>query len=319
MGRYLIRRLIQAFFIIIIITVVTFTIVRASSDPMSQFANNKNISPADRARIRKSLGLDEPMYMQYLYWLGNTAQGNFGYSFTTKEPVSVMILDRLPQTLILMGAALGFTILCSLLFGIYSATHQYSVGDNVITTMSFIGYSMPVFFIGLGLIYVFAVGFRKAGLPYLPTGADIWDQNNPVEWVRHLILPVITLSAISIAGYTRYLRSSMLEVKNQDYMRTAKSKGLSDRTTLYRHALKNASLPFVTVIGLDIAALFAGALVTETIFSWPGMGRLFWDHAEQGDFPVMMGILLISSVIVVFGQIVVDLFYTFLDPRIKLA
>lgn len=319
MGRYLVRRLIQALVIVIIITIVTFAIVRLSSDPMAQYTNNKNISAADRARIAHNLGLDQPLYVQYVIWMGNTIQGNFGISLTTHQTVASMIMERLPHTMVLMTFALVLTIASGLVLGVYSATHQYSLGDNVITGLSFIGYSMPVFFIGFSLIYIFAVGFKNAGLPYLPTGADSWNQQNPVEWVRHIILPGITLAAISIAGYTRYLRSSMLEVLNQDYIRTARAKGLSERATLWKHALKNAALPFVTVVGLDLPALFAGALVTEEIFSWPGMGRLFWEGANAGDFPVMMAILLISSVLVVVTQIFVDVIYTFLDPRIKLA
>ncbi len=319
MGRYIVRRLIQAIIIIFIITIVSFLVARAAADPMAQYSNNKNITAADKARIRTALGLDQPLPLQYLAWLGNTVRGDFGYSFVTHEKVSDLIAERLPQTLILMLSALTVTVAIALGAGIYSATRQYSFGDNLITTISFIGYSMPVFFVGLSLIYIFAVGFKQWGLPYLPTGTDIWDQRNPVEWVRHLVLPVVTLAAIESAGYTRYLRSSLLDVLHQDYIRTARAKGLAERVTLWRHALKNAALPFVTVLGLNVPLLFGGALVTETIFSWPGMGRLFWDHAEQGDFPVMMGVLLIVSTLVVVGQIAVDVVYTFLDPRIKLA
>lgn len=319
MGRYIVRRLLQGFLIIFIITVVSFAVSQASADPLAQYAHVKNISAEDRANLRKALGLDQPIYVQYFFWLGNAAQGNLGYSFTTKDKVTDLILDRLPQTLILMVTSIIVIAVLSLLLGIYSAIRQYSIGDNIITALSFIGFSMPVFFIGLSLIYIFAVGFKNWGLPYLPTGTDTWNESDPIEWVRHLILPVITLAAIQIAGYTRYLRSSLLETLHLDYIRTARAKGLAERVVLWRHALKNAALPFVTVLGLDIPFLFSGALVTETIFSWPGMGRLFWDHAEQGDFPVMMGILLVVAILVVVFQIAVDVVYTFLDPRIKLA
>lgn len=319
MGRYLVRRLIQGVFIVLIITIVVFIVSRMSADPLAAYATNPRITAEDKARLRAALGLDQPMYVQYVYWLGNAAQGNFGYSFTTKQKVTDLIADRFPQTMVLMLSSLFVIVVLSLALGVYSAVRQYSLGDNIITAISFIGYSMPVFFIGLSLIYIFAVGFKNAGLPYLPTGTDIWNQSDPIEWIRHLILPVITLAAIQIAGYTRYLRSSLLEVLHQDYIRTARAKGLAERVMILRHALKNAALPFVTVLGLDVPFLFGGALVTETIFSWPGMGRLFWEHAEQGDFPVMMAILLITSILVVSGQIVVDIAYTFLDPRIRLA
>lgn len=319
MSRYIIRRLIQAVLIIFVITIVTFVVGRAAADPMAAYTNNPRISAEDKARIRHNLGLDQPLPVQYLSWLGGVVKGDFGNSFTTKQKVTDMIAERLPATLILMICALITTVIVSLLAGVYAATHQYSAGDNLITAATFIGFSMPVFFIGLSLIFIFGVGFKAWGLPYLPTGTEVWDQNNPIEWIKHLILPVATLTLIQAAGYTRYLRSSLLDVRHQDYVRTAKAKGLSDRVVLWKHSLKNASLPFVTILGLDIALLFGGALVTETIFSWPGIGRLFWEQSNAGDFPVMMAILLIVSTMVVLGQIVVDVVYTFLDPRIKLA
>lgn len=319
MSRYIIRRLIQSFFTILIITVVVFIVGRAAADPMAAYSNNVRISAEDKARIAHNLGLDQPLPVQYLTWLGNVVRGDLGTSFVTHQKVSVMIMERLPATLALMISALIATVLVSLAAGVYAATHQYSAGDNLITAATFIGFSLPVFFVGLSLIFIFGVGFKAWGLPYLPTGTGIWNQNNPIEWVRHLVLPVLTLTLIQAAGYTRYLRSSLLDVQHQDYVRTARSKGLSDRVVLWRHALKNASLPFVTVLGLDIALLFGGALVTETIFSWPGLGRLFWEQSNAGDFPVMMAILLIVVTLVVIGQIVVDVVYTFLDPRIKLA
>lgn len=319
MSRYIIRRLIQSFFTILVITVVIFIVGRAAADPMAAYTNNPRITAEDKARIAHNLGLDRPLPVQYLTWLGDVARGDLGTSFVTHQKVGDMIMERLPATLALMVSALIATVLVSLVAGVYAATHQYSAGDNLITAATFIGFSMPVFFIGLSLIFIFGVGFKAWGLPYLPTGTDIWDQNDPIEWARHLVLPVLTLTLIQAAGYTRYLRSSLLDVQHQDYIRTAKSKGLADRVVLWKHALKNASLPFVTVLGLDIALLFGGALVTETIFSWPGLGRLFWEQSNAGDFPVMMAILLIVVTLVVVGQIVVDVVYTFLDPRIKLA
>ncbi|MCC7163156.1 MAG: ABC transporter permease [Anaerolineae bacterium] len=319
MSRYIIRRLIQSFFTILVITTVIFVVGRAAADPMAAYTNNPRITAEDKARIAHNLGLDRPLPVQYLTWLGDVARGDLGTSFVTHQKVSDMIMERLPATLALMISALIATVIVSLIAGVFAATHQYSAGDNLITAATFIGFSMPVFFIGLSLIFIFGVGFKAWGLPYLPTGTDIWDQNDPIEWARHLVLPVLTLTLIQAAGYTRYLRSSLLDVQHQDYIRTAKSKGLADRAVLWKHALKNASLPFVTVLGLDIALLFGGALVTETIFSWPGLGRLFWEQSNAGDFPVMMAILLIVVTLVVVGQIVVDVVYTFLDPRIKLA
>ena len=326
MVAYIVRRLIQGAVILMIISFVGFILTRLSGDPLAQYTNNPRISAADKARIAKELGVDQPLPAQYLGWLGKAVRLDFGYSFTTREPVIKRIAERLPNTLILMITAEIVIITVSLIVGIYQATHQYSFLDNLLTSISFIGYSMPIFFIALGLILIFAVWFKDLNvrqgltwLPYLPTGANIWDQSKIENWVRQMILPVTSLTIISVAGYTRYVRSSMLEVLSQDYVRTARAKGLAERTVVMRHALKNAALPFVTIIGLDIPFLLSGAIVTETVFSWPGMGRLFWEQAGRGDFPVVMGILILVAVAVVVFQILTDVVYTLLDPRIRLG
>jgi peptide/nickel transport system permease protein len=319
MWPYLIRRIAQGVLILFIITMLCFLLTRLSSDPMSQYANKPGITAADRAAIAKSLGLDQPLPVQYIKWLGLALQGNLGNSFFSKQPVLTMIGQRLPLTLILMVTAEIFIILTSLVLGVIAAVKQYSLIDNVITSFSFVGYSMPIFFIAFGCIEVFAVQFKAWNLPYLPTGADIWNPRDPTELVRHLIMPVFCLVAITTAGYSRYLRSSILEVLGMDYVRTGHAKGLSSRAVLFKHALRNAILPFVTIIGLDIPFLLGGALVTESVFAWPGMGRLFWEYAERGDYPVVLGVLLITSTAVVFFTIVVDMLYTVVDPRIKLG
>ncbi len=319
MWAYVIRRFVQAIVILFIITMLCFILTRLSSDPMSQYANRPGITAADRQAIAKSLGLDQPMPVQYVRWLELALQGNLGNSFFSKQPVLLMIEQRLPLTLILMGTAEFFIIVISLILGLVAAIKQYSVTDNLITSFSFIGYSMPIFFIAFGCIEIFAVNFKAWGLPYLPTGADIWDPKDPLALARHLILPVFCLVAIQTASYSRYLRSSILEVLGLDYIRTARAKGLSTRTVLFKHALRNAILPFVTIVGLDIPFLLGGALVTESVFAWPGMGRLFWEYAERGDYPVVLGVLLLTSTAVVFFTIIVDLIYTVVDPRIRLS
>jgi peptide/nickel transport system permease protein len=285
---------------------------------MAQFATNPNMSAADRAALRERLGLNQPLPVQYIKWIGLVAQGDLGKSFFSKIPVAEMIGQRLPRTLELTVTAEICTLTLALLLGIISAVKQYSVLDNVITAFSFIGFSMPIFFVALGLILIFAVQFKAMGWPYLPTGADIWDPNNLGQLTRHLILPVSALVIITTANYSRFIRSSILEVLGMDYIRTARAKGLTERAVLYKHALRNAALPVVTIIGLDIPALFAGALVTESIFAWPGMGRLFWEYAQRGDFPVVNGVLLVLSTAVVLFTIITDLVYTFVDPRIRL-
>jgi len=319
MYAYIGRRVVQGFITVLINTVFCFILTRLSADPLAQYATNPNMSAADRAALRERLGLNAPMPVQYFRWLSLAARGELGISFFSKQPVSLMISQRLPMTLILMITAEAITITLALILGIVAAVRQYSWVDNIITTFSFIGYSMPIFFIALGLMLIFAVQFKAWGLPYLPTGADIWNTKNPMELGRHMILPVTCLVFIGTAGYSRYVRSSILEVLGLDYVRTARAKGLGERTVLYKHALRNAVLPFITIIGLDIPFLIAGAVVTESVYAWPGMGRLFWEYAQRGDFPVVLGILLIVSVAVVFFAIVTDVAYTFIDPRIRLG
>ncbi len=319
MWSYIARRAIQALFTLVIITVLCFLLTRFSADPLAQYATNPNMSAADRAALRERLGLNQPLPVQYLKWLGLAAQGNLGLSFFSKQPVGLMIAQRLPNTLILMITAEILTVGIALSLGILSAVRQYTAADNLITSFSFIGFSMPIFFIALGLMLLFAVQFKEWGLPYLPTGADIWNQRNPIDLIRHLILPVSALIIIQTAGYARYVRTSMLEVLGQDYIRTARAKGLSSRSVLYKHALQNAALPLVTIVGLDIPYLLGGALVTESVFAWPGMGRRFWEYAQRGDYPVVLGVLLIVSSAVVVFTILTDVVYTFIDPRIRLS
>ncbi len=319
MWAYLVRRIAQALVILFIITMLCFILTQLSSDPMSQYATKQGMTSADREALAKNLGLDQPMPVRYVKWLGLALQGNLGNSFFSRLPVLQMIWERLPMTLILMSTAEVFIIIISLILGLVAAVKQYSFTDNLITSFSFIGYSMPIFFIALGCIEIFAVQFKAWHLPYLPTGADIWNPKDPVAMIRHLILPVFCLVCIQTAGYSRYLRSSILEVLGLDYVRTARAKGLTKRTVLFKHALRNAILPFVTIVGLDIPFLLGGALVTESVFAWPGMGRLFWEYAERGDYPVVLGVLLLTSTAVVFFTILVDLAYTIVDPRIRLS
>lgn len=319
MWTYIVRRLIQALFILLIITGVCFALTRLSSDPMAQYGGKQGVTEADRAALRHRLGLDQPMPVQYLAWLNLALHGDLGDSFFSHQPVSLLLAQRLPMTIILMFTAEIFIVILALFLGIIAAVKQYSLTDNVITSFSFIGYSMPIFFIALGLMQIFAVQFKAWKLPYFPTGADIWDFTNPAALAWHMVLPVSCLVIIQVAGYSRFLRSSILEVLGLDYIRTARAKGLKERVVLYRHALRNAALPFITILGLDIPFLLGGALVTELIFAWPGMGRLFWEYAQRGDYPVVNGVLLVTSSAVVFFTIVVDVAYTMIDPRIRLG
>ncbi len=319
MWSYIIRRIVQALFILLIITGVCFTLTRLSSDPMAQYGGKQGITAADRAALRQRLGLDQPIPVQYLAWLNLALHGELGDSFFSHQPVATLLAQRLPMTIVLMFTAEIIIVIVALFLGIIAAVKQYSLTDNVITSFSFIGYSMPIFFIALGLMQIFAVQFKAWKLPYLPTGADVWDFKNPAALAWHLVLPVSCLVIIQVAGYSRFLRSSILEVLGLDYIRTARAKGLRERAVLFRHALRNAALPFITILGLDIPFLLGGALVTESIFAWPGMGRLFWEYAQRGDYPVVNGVLLVTSSAVVFFTIIVDVTYTLIDPRIRLG
>jgi len=319
MWSYIARRFAQALFTLLIITVLCFLLTRFSGDPIAQYAANPRMSAEDKAALRERLGLNDPLPVQYFKWLSLAVQGDLGRSFFAKQPVSEMIAARLPNTVILMFTTEIVTITIALLLGILSAVKQYSATDNIVTTFSFIGYSMPIFFIALGLMLIFAVQFKEWGLPYLPTGAAVWDKKDPVEYIKNMILPVSALVIVQTAGYSRYVRTSMLEVLGLDYVRTARAKGLTNKVVLFKHALRNAALPLVTLVGLDIPFLLGGALVTESVYSWPGMGRLFWEYAQRSDYPVVLGVLLIISSAVVIFTILTDVLYTFVDPRIRLA
>jgi peptide/nickel transport system permease protein len=246
-------------------------------------------------------------------------RGDLGTSIITKQPAWTRIQERLPNTLILQLPSYILIVLLAVGIGVYSSIRQYSMLDNIFTGLSFFFYSMPIFFIALVLIYLFGVEFKQWGLPSLPIGA-MWEpgqQENLVNLIPHMVMPVISLVAISVAGHSRFIRSSMLEVMNQDYIRTARAKGLNERRTLFIHAFKNASLPLITLVALDIPFLLAGAVVTEFIFAWPGMGQLFLQSLERSDYSVMMAILMMVSVMVVVFQLLADITYTWLDPRIQ--
>ncbi len=316
MTQYLIRRLLQGLLTLLAITVIVFGL--ASAYPggiMSAYEENPNATREDYARLRAKYGLDDPVGVRYLKWLGNVARGDLGTSFVSKQPVIEEIGQRLPNTLLLMGVALVVTLLIAIPLGVISALRQYSVLDTGLTALAFAGNSLPVFWFGLLLIIVFHVQlgwFPGSGMTTLGQPFSLAD----LAW--HMVLPVAMLALVTAAGYMRYMRSSMLDVKNQDYMRTARSKGLSERAVNVRHGLRNALIPMVTLLAFEIPILFGGALYTETIFSWPGMGRLFYERALKGDIPMTMALVLIFSALTIVAMFLADVVYTLLDPRIKL-
>ena len=342
MVNYILRRLAQAIPQLFLISLILFLLMQTFGDPIASLGRRTPPRPADRERLRRQLGLDQPVYMQYFVWLaGNdwmkidmdgdgvaetpgkrlgVVRGDFGNSLISKRPVLKLITERIPNTLLLMVTAEVVIIIFSLLIGVYSAVKQYSFFDTLVTALSFVGYSMPIFLIALLSMYLFSLNFKEWGLPYLPT-VGMFDPEvgrTPGQVVLHMILPVLSLSVISIAGYSRYVRSSMLEILGLDYIRTARAKGLRENLVVMKHALRNALLPFVTLVGLDIPFLLAGAVVTESIFGWPGTGRLFVERTAQSDYPVLMAILMMTAVAVVVFQLLTDIAYSYLDPRIRI-
>lgn len=259
--------------------------------------------------------------------------GDFGLSWkiTRDRPVADLIMSRVEKTVELAGLALTFALLLGVPIGIYSAVKQYSKFDYVFTTMAFMGSSMPTFFFGIVMILLFSVLPYRAGGPYLPPGSAVSvrdytvpglgliEAKSAADRILHLILPVATLTLVSVSGWSRFIRASMLEVMRQDYVRTARAKGLFERVVIVKHALRNALIPFVTIIVFSLPGLFGGAIITETIFSWPGMGRLYWQSLGDYDYPVAMAILFITAILTVIATLLRDILYTIVDPRIRLS
>jgi peptide/nickel transport system permease protein len=322
MSRYLLRRLLESVPLLFLITVAVFVVLQLlPAGPLSIYENDPALSSQDLERLEERFGLHEPIPVRYLRWLGAIVQGDLGYSLVTQQSVITMIGDRLVNTLFLMIVALVVTLLIALPIGIISAVRQYSWLDHLSTTFGFVGFSVPPFWSGLMLIIIFSVKFREWGLPALPASGmtTLGSDGGLADRLAHLVLPVAVLALFNAAQYSRFVRSSMLEVIRQDYVRTARSKGLRDSAVLWRHALKNASLPVVTVIALDLPMLFSGAVITESIFAWPGMGRLFLESAFRFDYAVLMGVVTISAGLIIVSNLLADVLYAWLDPRIRLT
>jgi peptide/nickel transport system permease protein len=311
--------MLQAVPLLFLISIMSFMLIRMSGDPMSMYAQSSSLTQADRERIIKEHGWDQPRIVQYGYWLRDVARGDLGSSLYTYQPVTQMILERLPNTMILMGTVFVLTLVVSIPLAIISALKQYSKLDYLITGASFLAFALPTFWLGLMFIMIFAVKFKEWGLPYLPAGGmyDLVEGPSLPGLIKHLAMPAIVLSIVSMAAYIRYLRASMIEVLHDDYIRTARAKGLPEGTVTWHHAFRNALIPLVTLITMNIPLIFSGALITEQVFAWPGMGRLFVDHANRGDYPVLMGLVMTVSVLVVVFNLVADIAYAAIDPRIR--
>ena len=315
MGRFVLRRLLQALPLLVAISAVSFTILKLTpGGPLAAYEGNPLFTDEDRARLEHAFGLDQPIPLQYLSWLGQFVRGDWGYSFASHQPVLSLIGERLPNTIYLMGTVFVTVLLLAIPIGVVAAVKQYSWFDHLVTGSTFAFLSTPTFWLGLLLIILFGLQLRLLPIGGIDTPGQPF---NIFDRLRHLVLPVATIALVQLGSHVRYLRASMLETITQDYMRTARSKGLGERVVVLRHALKNAAIPLVTVLALDVPELFAGALVTEQIFGWPGMGRLFWDAATRFDYPVLMGILTVSSGLIVLANLLADVVYGYLDPRIR--
>ncbi|MEX2582864.1 MAG: ABC transporter permease [Gemmatimonadota bacterium] len=325
MISYLLRRLLGAIPLLLgILTLIFFIINIAPGDPTARYFN-PNVAPEVIEQMRRNLGLDRPLHIQYFSWLRSFATGDFGHSFGQMRPISEILPIVLWNTIQLMLVAVVMIFVLGMLIGILQAVRQYSAADNVLTVIALFFYSMPSFWLALMLILVFSLKASQWGWPiqfpasqmtsvgyeFMGAGEQLTDR------LMHMAMPALALGIGSAAGIARYMRGSMLEVIHQDYIRTARAKGLSERTVIFKHALRNALIPIITLLGLYLPVVMSGSVVVETIFAWPGMGRLIVDSIFQRDYPLVMATSFIAAALVVLGNLVADVLYAVVDPRIR--
>lgn len=332
---YLIRRVLGAIPLLLgILTIIFFIIHIAPGDPTARFVN-PNVSPRVIEQMRHNLGLDQPLHIQYVKWLWSFIRGDFGYSFGLQQPIGDVLPGILWNTLQLTIVALVMIFVVGMLIGIVQAVRQYSLADNALSFLALFFYSMPSFWFALMLILLFSLkanqvlamhpdwgrwfgwlqfpasGMTSVGYEYMTTWGQITDR------IKHLFLPAVALGIGNAAGVARYMRGSMLEVIHQDFIRTARAKGLSERTVVFKHALRNALIPIITLLGLYLPFLLSGAVLVETIFGWPGMGRAIYDAILQRDYPMVMATSFVIAAMVVLGNLLSDILYAVVDPRIR--
>lgn len=323
MGRYILRRLIYSIPVLLISSIAVFLIVRSTTDPSAALRGNPRISQADIERYREQLGLNDSLFTQYTKWLGAFLRGDWGVSVVTNRPVRADIAAAMVNTLILGITATVVSIVVGVGIGLYSSVHQYSKFDYIATTGAFVGLSMPIFWFALILQLVFGVfvtqHFHLSEPIFYTAGisSPLIEGFNLVDRIRHLVLPVIVISVQVIAVYSRYMRASMLEVLQSDYLRTARAKGLRERRVVFKHAMRNALIPITTQIALDVGFIAGGLIVTETIFAYPGMGQLFIDSLSNGDYTVILPWMMVTVASVIVFNLVADIMYAVLDPRIR--
>jgi peptide/nickel transport system permease protein len=325
MWAFLARRLLGAIPLVLgILTLIFFLMHLAPGDPTTRYFD-PNVNPQIIEQMRQNLGLDEPIPVQYVKWMGAFLTGDFGYSFGQMRPVAEILPEVMWNTLQLTLMSLLVTFGVGMLIGIYQAVRQYSISDNVLTVIALFFYSMPGFWLALMLILVFSLKASQWGWPVQLPASQMtsggYEFLSPTEQLReritHLILPSLALGIGSAAGIARYMRGSLLEVIRQDFVRTARAKGLEERVVIFKHALRNALLPIITLLGLTLPFLFSGAVLVEVIFAWPGMGRLIVDAVFQRDYPLIMASSFVIAVLVILGNLIADLLYAIADPRIR--
>jgi len=322
MSRYLVRRLLEAVPLLLGVTVAVFIVLQLlPGGPLAAYEGDPTLTTSDIASLRDHFGMNEAIPIRYLRWLGAVLHGDFGYSLITHQTVASAIADRLPNTLLLQGLAFLVTLAIAFPVGVVSAVRQYSWLDHLATLFAFAGHAVPTFWSGLLAIIVFAVQFKALGLPSLPASGmtTLGAPSGPGDRIAHLVLPVAVLAFFNAAHYTRYVRASMLDVLHDDYIQTARAKGLANPAVVLGHALRNAVLPVITIIALDVPSLFSGTVVVESIFAWPGMGRLFLDSAQRFDYAIVMGVVTLSATLVILSALMADLVYGLVDPRVRLT
>lgn len=314
MSKYIIKRILIAIPVLIGITIIDYAIMCLAGSPL-EMLQGPRVSEAAVEAKKIALGLDKPFYVQYFIWLWQLLQGNMGYSIKSYQSVSSMIASHLGPTLLLMGVSLIVSLLMAVPAGIYSAVHQYSKGDYTVVTLSFLGSSIPGFFLSLLLIYVFTIR-----LGWLPSSGmtTLGTEGGAADVAKHMVMPVLVLATSMAGSNIRYIRSAVLEILQQDYLRTARAKGIGRFKVIYKHALRNALVPIVTVIGMEIPVLFGGAVIIEQVFSWPGLGLMTMNAITGRDYPVIMGVCLLSAVVVLLANLITDILYALADPTIQL-
>lgn len=315
---YILRRVLQVLPLIFGVIIINFTIIHLAPGDIALMLAGEDASPEYVEALRARFGLDKPIHEQLFIYISNVVRGDLGYSFANRSPVVNCILERVPATVLLISCSMLFSITVGVLLGVNASKHPYSRADNAITIGSLLGYSIPNFWLGMIMMLIFSLKlgiFPVQGI--FTVGVDMVVFERWIDIARHLVLPALVLGTSHVALYARLTRASMLDVLDQDYIITARAKGCNEHIVIFDHALKNALLPVVTIIGLNLGFVLTGATLTETVFAWPGIGRLMYDSIFRRDYPVLMGIFIIVSISVILANLLTDILYAYLDPRIR--